>query len=47
MYKLLTNLIPESYSNLLLQEFSNFTGWQFTNSASNVGNNYDTNDINI
>jgi hypothetical protein len=47
MHKLLTNLIPESYSNLLLQEFLNFTSWQFTNSASNVGDNYDTSDVNI
>jgi len=47
MHKLLTDLVPKSYSDTLLQEFSNFKGWQFTNSASNVGNNYDINDTNI
>lgn len=47
MYKHITNLIPESYSNFLLNEFENNVNWMFTPSASNVGENYDSSDPNI
>jgi len=47
MYKQLIDLVPESYSNFLLNEFTNNVQWTFTPSASNVGDNYDKNDPNI
>jgi len=46
MYNILENFIPESYSATLLNEIEKLD-WKFTPSASNVGNNYDSNDINI
>jgi hypothetical protein len=47
MHKLLKDLVPKSYSDMLLQEFLNFSNWSFTSSASNVGENYDKTDTNI
>lgn len=47
MHQYFKNLIPESYSDLLLKEFENNSSWMFTPSASNVGENYDKNDPNI
>jgi hypothetical protein len=47
MHKLLTDLVPKSYSDMLLKEFLNFSNWSFTPSASNVDENYDKNDPNI
>lgn len=47
MYKQFIDLVPESFSNYLLNEFENNVPWSFTPSASNVGDNYDLNDPNI
>lgn len=47
MIKHLIDLVPESYSDYLLNEFENNISWSFTPSASNVGENYDKNDPHI
>jgi hypothetical protein len=45
-HQLLENLVPNHYSNYLIEEFAKIA-WGFTPSAANVGDNYDHNDPNI
>jgi hypothetical protein len=47
MYIVLDDFIPQSYADILLDEFEKNVSWTFTPSASNVDKNYDINDINI
>lgn len=46
-FKLLENLIPESYSNLLKNEFENNIPWFWSPSASGVQDNFDINNPKI